>query len=647
MILEKDRRNLFILDIISMVLCLAVIVPYGINKVTLFEILFKYVGIAIVMLVITLHAISLKYRSYKPSLKYSIASTYCPLFAYMIAVLISGLFLMIRLPNAFSHDKLVCYILLFALVSLLAIAFAYFYIKRVPVFSKNEAMLIDAFLIIVTIIFTICIAVLAGSLRGQTYRTNAFIIIIPIIFGIFAGVLHGFTLKYLLETNEEVKYHKTSDLYSTWLDQAENLYGVARDEILWELFDFVNGELGFELVEEEDLDEAKPEPEPVEPEPVKEEVVQPEPIIKEVETIKEVRVIEGVSDETVQKLLDRIAQLESEVKKSKHIIESRKESIIATISENVENEADRTLNSKMETLTKARNSRENQHQTNQFIINNLNNDIAKLQEKVDKHNAEVAAKAKAEAEAIEAARLEQERLEAERLRREQERLEREAEFQIIPPFEECVKYAESLYNGNEEIEETINEKKTNYKFTCHGTVILQLICGTTDYKVSFLSNDEDMRTYLYAFEGNNVTFDKPITFKKSEYTINSLKASYTGNNDDFHYEDLQKMIDNSLQVLLDGEAIENKAIEDEKAILERRKEAEKLLREKEKQEEREQKRKEAEAKKQAELEAAEQAKAEEAEKAEAEEVKEEPVAEEAKEEQPVAEEAKEEKAEEK
>ena len=221
---------------------------------------------------------------------------------------------------------------------------------------------------------------------------------------------------------------------------------------------------------------------------------------------------------------------------------------VEPVNHSSENDADLIMDSLQHSLDVIVEEREAIVDSRKKLEAELEAQKAELQAKIDEHNAKVAAEAKAKAEAEEKARLDAER-------RAKEAEERAKEKKpIIPPFTKFVEYAVSVYNGRDDVELSINDKQTLYKFVCSGTPFIVLQKTNNDYRIGFLAKTEEMRELLYKFNGI-VTFDKTVEYEKAKYSIQSLKAVYKGD-DSITFEDIQGLLTNSLQVLLEAEELE-------------------------------------------------------------------------------------------
>ena len=181
---------------------------------------------------------------------------------------------------------------------------------------------------------------------------------------------------------------------------------------------------------------------------------------------------------------------------------------------------------------------------------------------------------------------EAEAAEGEEVATEEETVDKEAEERakekkpIVPDFAKVVEFAVSVGKDRDDIELSVNDKQTMYKFVHDGTAFITLQKTNNDYRLAFLAKTEEMRELLYQYNGV-ISFDKVVEFDKAKYSVQQLKAVYKGD-ETLSIEVVQNLLTNSLAVLLEAEDLEAQAIAKEQAAKERAKLAEQALREKEK-----------------------------------------------------------------
>ena len=577
MLLERDRKLFHLFAVISIALSLLVCIPYSLAKVTLFEIIVKYMVIPCAIGVLTFICWSGKYRSYRPAVKFTTIVTYTPLFSYTAAILFNTLLLLVRNTSVYSQLKFNLLVMGLAAVLVLVIALAHVYSKFVIKFSKNEALVADGIFAVLALAYTIGGASIAFDYRaiGGLEFKSVLYILIPLILGAAAAWLHVLIINNANEQKQEYVVKSRQELYQLWEENcltAKKIYEAARENILESLLNYNLEELGFEEVEAVE-------------EPVEEVAVAADPELEnkvnELEAEKEVLVGQNNElNEQNQSLEERINALEEQNKALKEqldevlaVIATSKDMIVDTLQKCADNDTDLIMDSLQHSLDVIKSEREAVAESRQKLEAEIEAQKAEIQAKLDAHAEKVALEEKAKAEALEKARLDAER-------RAKEAEERAKEKKPIEPdFAKVVEFAVSVGKDRDDIELSVNDKQTMYKFLHDGTAFIALQKTNNDYRISFLAKTEAMRELLYQYNGV-VSFDKVVEFEKAKYTVQQLKAVYKGD-ESLSIEVVQEFLTNSIAVLLEAEELEAQAIAKEQAAKERAKLAEQALREKE------------------------------------------------------------------
>lgn len=577
MLLERDRKLFHLFAVISIALSLLVCIPYSLAKVTLFEIIVKYMVIPCAIGVLTFICWSGKYRSYRPAVKFTTIVTYTPLFSYTAAILFNTLLLLVRNTSVYSQLKFNLLVMGLAAVLVLVIALAHVYSKFVIKFSKNEALVADGIFAVLALAYTIGGASIAFDYRaiGGLEFKSVLYILIPLILGAAAAWLHVLIINNANEQKQEYVVKSRQELYQLWEENcltAKKIYEAARENILESLLNYNLEELGFEEVEAVE-------------EPVEEVAVVADPELEnkvnELEAEKEALVGQNNElNEQNQSLEERMNALEEQNKALKEqldevlaVIATSKDMIVDTLQKCADNDTDLIMDSLQHSLDVIKSEREAVAESRQKLEAEIEAQKAEIQAKLDAHAEKVALEEKAKAEALEKARLDAER-------RAKEAEERAKEKKPIEPdFAKVVEFAVSVGKDRDDIELSVNDKQTMYKFLHDGTAFIALQKTNNDYRISFLAKTEAMRELLYQYNGI-VSFDKVVEFEKAKYTVQQLKAVYKGD-ESLSIEVVQELLTNSLAVLLEAEELEAQAIAKEQAAKERAKLAEQALREKE------------------------------------------------------------------
>lgn len=582
MLLERDRKLFHLFAVISIALSLLVCIPLSLAKVTLFEIILKYMVIPCAIAVFTFMGWAAKYRSYRPAAKFTTIVTYVPLFTYSVAIVFNTLVLLVRQSQVYGTVKYNVLLIGLAAILVLMLALSQVYSKFVVKFSKNEALVADGIFAILALAYTIGGASIAFEYRafGGFESKSVFFIIIPVILGLAAAWLHILLINNANEKNAEYVVKDRQELYDLWEENcltAKKIYEAARENILESLLNYNLDELGFEEVDS--IDE------------VIEEVEQTEPVSavnEELENkVKELELANEDLNNQNEKLENQNEELENQNKELNEqnkalkeqldevlaVIATSKDMIVDTLQKCADNDADLIMDSLQHSLDVIKSEREAVAESRQKLEEEVAAKKAEIQAKLDAHAEQVALEAKLKAEAEEKARLEAER-------RAKEAEERAKEKKPIEPdFVKVVEFAVSVGKDRDDIELSVNDKQTMYKFLHDGTAFITLQKTNNDYRISFLAKTDEMRELLYQYNGV-ISFDKVVEFDKAKYSVQQLKAVYKGD-ETLAIEVVENLLTNSLAVLLEAEELEAQAIAKEQAAKERAKLAEQALREKE------------------------------------------------------------------
>ena len=565
MLLERDRKLFHLFAVISIALSLLVCIPYSLEKVTLFEIIAKYMVIPFAVAIFTFIGWSAKYRSYRPSVKFTTIVTYVPLFSYSAAIVFNTVLLLVR--NSAVYDQLKYNVLIIGLAAILVlvIALSHGYYKFVIKLSKNESLIADGIFAVLALAYTIGGASIAFDYRafGGLESHSVFFILIPLVLGLGATWLHILVINHAAKEKEEYVVKSRQELYDLWESNcltAKKIYEKVREYILESLLNYNLDVLGFEEIVE-DVQETNSDVQVVaDPEL--------ENKVNELETKNETLSVEK------QALIDQNKALKEQLDEALAIIAQSKEKIVDTLQKCADNDADLIMDSLQHSLDVIKSEREVVADARKKLEAEIEAQKAEIQAKLDAHAEKVALEEKAKAEAEEKARLEAER-------RAKEAEERAKEKKPIEPdFTKVVEFAVSVGKDRDDVELSVNEKQTMYKFAHNGTAFIVLQKTNNDYRISFLAKTEEMRQLLYEYNGV-VSFDKVVEFDKAKYAVQQLKAVYKGD-ESISIEVIQNLLVNSLAVLLEAEDLEAQAIAKEQAAKERAKLAEQALREKEK-----------------------------------------------------------------
>lgn len=578
MLLERDRKLYHLFAIISIALSLIVCIPFSLEKVSLFEIILKYMVIPATVLIFTFMGWSGKYRSYRPAVKFTTIVTYVPLFSYSLAVVFNTLLMLVRNDLVYSQIKYNCLVMGLAAILVLIIFVCHVYTKFVIKLSKNEALVADGIFTILAVAYTAGGASIAFDYNafGELESKTVFFILIPLILGLVAAWLHVLIINYASEQKEEYIVKSRQELYELWENNnltAKKIYEAARENILEELFNYNLDELGVEEITDFEL-------------------------VDDTENLQEDVTYDPELENKVKQLEEENKALKVQLDEVLAVIATSKDKIVDTLQKCADNDADLIMDSLQHSLDVIKEEREAVLASRKKLEEEMEAKKAEIKAKLDAYAEKVALEEKEKAEAEEKARQEAER-------RAKEAEERAKDKKPIEPeFTKVVEFAEAVGKDRDGVELSVNDKQTMYKFLHDGTAFITLQKTNNDYRISFLAKTEEMRELLYQYNGV-ISFEKLVEFSKAKYNVQQLKAVYKGD-ETLTIEFVQNLLTNSLVVLLEAEELEAQAIAKEQAAKERAKLAEQALREKEKAQAKE------EAKRQKELQKAEAEKPEEA-----------------------------------
>lgn len=556
MLLERDRKLFFIFAIISIALSAIVCVPFSLTHITLVEIIFKYMIVPVTIGIFTFLMIPAKYRSYRPSVKYTTIVTNIPLFSYVAAILFNTILIVVRSNEVYGNLSTNLWLMGLAAMLVVLLALISVFPKFVVMLSKNEAMLLDAIIIILAIIYVFTCCSIAFDYRkfGLLESTSFLLILLPLVISLLGGALHILSIKNEKEANCEFENHSHDELYALWQENHQyvnDIYAAAKDDITESLFGFTLNKLDFveeDVENNEEIDTA----------------TNNEALLAEIEELK-----------------NKNLQLQEKLNEATKIIANSKDKIIETLQKCADNDTELVVDSLQHSLDVIVNERKVVKETREKLLTEFENQKAQLQAKIDEYNAQ---KAKEEQEKVEAE--EKARLEAEK--RAQAALVREKDKKPIEPsFEEFIAFATTTTNDRDDTEIVVNDKQTLYKFVCCNKAYIVLQKTNNDYRISFLAKNDEMRDLMYEFNGV-IDFDKNVNYEKSAFELKLLKAIYKGD-ESLSFDKVKNLLNHSLENLLEAENAEKEAIEKEKAIKERAKLAEKALKEKERQQAKEEK----------------------------------------------------------
>ena len=554
MLENKNRKLLLILSIVGVVISAIVCVPFTASKISLFEIILKYAVFGLAVAGITIYSEIIKYRDYTPTNKFTVVSSYVPLFSYVAALLFDTILNVARFGSLYSNLKANLLLICCAAILVLVVFLSHLFYNKVPLLRKKEAIMTDVIFGILAIGYLVVSILIASDAYANSTqiamstvvkKSNVMYIIIPLILSVIIGGIHCMLLKISYDADETLNPYSVEDLYATWkknLDKENKAYSDARNDILNTLYEFSTNQLGIERVDNEKM-----------------------------------KLALSKKEKECDKLVKRVDVLEKELDDALAVISAAKDKIFETLQKKAEDDGELILTSLNDSLNLIQSERNTVKESKEKLVSENDSLIKELQAKIDTYN-----KGKAEAEQKEKEAQELAKAEAERRQREAEERER-LKKPIEPAFSEVALFGKSIGADRDDIEVVPNDKQTAYRFTAHGKQFLNIQATNNDYRIFFLAKTDEMRDLLYKYN-SVINFDRKYTQPVSKFETNQLKAIYRGD-ETISFEDLKPLMIHSLENLLESEEAERLAKEAEKAKRERAIEAERALREKERAEE--------------------------------------------------------------
>ena len=451
----KEKRTLLILSIISVALSLIACIPFGLAKISQFELVVKYIVLPLVIAVISIVCYSIKYRNYRPAYRFPTVSGYLPVLSYSVALAINTLVVLLRSNQVFTLNQWAGLVVILSFYVIGSIALIHLFLEKIVVFTKNEIMVIDSLFIAVLAIDAIIFGVIANKFVGLSEpfaNASSVFIVVPFVIAAAWGIFHIYHIVRLFKSDAELVLENKADVLAKYYKAHADFYSEAQGVILNALHDFTGEKL-------EDLNGEQEES-------VEEELVQEE--VLEVEETQE-------NACEVENLNEIVAQLEEEAEEEQQEVEVEKEVVV------VKDEADAKRIAELEEALEKLHAEKNElHETHSEHLENAKNE---------------AENAKAEAEALkaaEAARLAEEVAEAERKAKvaaERAEAVAKAKKAIKPSFQKLVSYASELEKDGSVVV-VGNDKENQYKFYYNKKLFLMLVDSNIDYRLTFLCERE-------------------------------------------------------------------------------------------------------------------------------------------------------------
>lgn len=477
MLKNQEKKLVFNVSIISLVVSLLVCIPWGVSKVSGFELVMKYIIIPIFVIVASLINLSIKYRNYRPANKFATIASYIPMFTYFAASLFNALMYLVRSTEVYAKPKWVLMAVIISIVMVVFVVLSHFYYRVVIIFNKNKAMLLDYSFLAIAIIDTIALSFIGTDHLGVVLESgSAWHIVLPAIIGVLVLVLQAFVLRNYRDYNDEYKLVDKGPLLENWMKIREDLYYNATEEIMNALYIYSAEHLEFEDEEENPVEETKEEPQVIE---VPADTSELEAKLAESEK-KRLAAEEKASKAEKEKdaALARVAELEKEAaeREPEVVKDPELEAEVAKLqAENAQHQeeiAKRDEQDRLEAEQMAKLQEENaQHEE----------ENAKLKEEIDRRDEQNRLEAEEKAAAEEA--------------KQKAAAEKEAENAskykaLRPTYDKMCQYVDAL--------EGVRGVPTSngHKFYIGKKLVAIFQKGKADYRITFQASDDKFLTYI-------------------------------------------------------------------------------------------------------------------------------------------------------
>ena len=123
MLNRQEKRFMVISSIISIVLAVAIFIPWSAKEILPLEALLKVWVMPIIALILFVFNLTAKYRNYRPSVRFTTIASYLPIFATLIALFGNLLLVLMRSSLPYSETGYLAMLMFttFFLVALLLV----------------------------------------------------------------------------------------------------------------------------------------------------------------------------------------------------------------------------------------------------------------------------------------------------------------------------------------------------------------------------------------------------------------------------------------------------------------------------------------------------------------------------------------------
>ena len=523
MLNKKQAISLFIILGVSLLSCLAIAVPFGIEGLAANVFQIKYVILPLVLLGLGVIGIIFRYADFDRRNKFVIGVSNVPFASGTIALLFSGLLLVIRnagqLPVNEQLIQISLYVASIGLMALYLILATNFFAG----ISPKTAVFVDLLQIIVFVVVYLDIKGFAAGFVDKAIDPITLPLLISIAsIGVVVLVLHLTSLIKAFVRNDKYRVLSGRKLVNDWFNFKEDVNKEAKDELLYSLKKFLIDEYGIDGVVEVEV--------PVEVEKPVTKVIEMPIFVDRVETVVEEKAVEKIVELPIidYAMIERNKELEAENQKlrDEHLAVVEERIRLAELEKELlarEKELNDVVKEAKEATEKALNAAEkaeNAAAKEQVVIKEVI---------VEKPAEEEVKELKVEEEVAQ--------LETEVVAVVEKPVTPKVQKVLVPSYEDILKYAKAI--PNVEVKEI---RPTAHKLYLNKKMFLGLQSTNNDYRITFLCElDEAIKLIV----------DNPKDFVKatSPKGENWFKFIYRGASDQYSESYIYDIVDRSLEML--------------------------------------------------------------------------------------------------
>ena len=257
---KKEKIFTLILNIISLLLIIAVVVPYGADGLSELEVTLKCLVYPIIAFALFVFNSYVRYIAGSSKYKYNSFSAYLSVFGYVVALLAFVVLMFLRAGDGaiFATKGWLMTMFLCAISGSLLVVFSIFLRRLVIRLTVKENIFFDFVLAIALLLFVIFMRKLVQKGVGVAMNDNLLLYIyVPLLLTLIAVAIIVFVMYTYLHFNEQFTVESRRELIEKWYAGREKVYNEAKDDILFSLYLYSKEELG--IYDELDLCECEDE----------------------------------------------------------------------------------------------------------------------------------------------------------------------------------------------------------------------------------------------------------------------------------------------------------------------------------------------------------------------------------------------------